>query len=147
LFLHFLLVTVVPGCLFAGWWQVHRALSGNLLSYFYSIEWPIFAVLGVIAWWQLLHDDRSAVGKEPASLSQGLGDNKSEDGHRVARAPAVVWDRALETPELAAYNNYLRSLRAGGGRKTWGNPRGLPEAALSEQGDAAETPSQPWVAT
>jgi len=54
--LHFLLVTVVPGCLVAGWWQVNRALSGNLLSYFYSIEWPIFAILGVIAWWQLVHD-------------------------------------------------------------------------------------------
>ena len=54
--LHLLLVTVVPGCLFAGWWQVNRALSGNLLSYFYSLEWPLFAVLGVIAWWQLMHD-------------------------------------------------------------------------------------------
>jgi hypothetical protein len=44
--LHLLLITVVPACLLAGWWQVHRALSGNLLSYFYSVEWPIFAILG-----------------------------------------------------------------------------------------------------
>ena len=38
----------------------------------------------------------------------------------------LVWDPALETPELAAYNNYLRQLSSGRARKTWRNPRGLP---------------------
>jgi hypothetical protein len=54
---HLLLVIIVPGCLFAGWWQVRRAMSGNLLSYAYSVEWPIFAVIAVIGWWQLIHED------------------------------------------------------------------------------------------
>jgi hypothetical protein len=120
--LHFLLVTIVPGCLVAGWWQVHRALSGNLLSYFYSIEWPIFAILGVIAWWQLIHDVPTAAEyANPRRERRSLLHRDDE-----VPSPALVWDRALETPELQNYNQYLKALSAGGVRKTWRNPRGLP---------------------
>jgi hypothetical protein len=133
LLLHALLVTVAPGCLFAGWWQVHRALSGNLVSYFYSIEWPIFAVLAGVAWWQLLHDDERPGLVAPAAAA---GEAEEATGHRswwrrshdeVLPAPPLQWDKADESPELAAYNDYLKSLAAGGRKKTWGNPRGLPE--------------------
>ena len=120
--MHFLLVTVVPGCLFAGWWQVNRALSGNLLSYFYSFEWPVFAVLGVVAWWQLVHDQPGATNYErPQEVRRSFL-------HRDDEVPTrpLVWDEALESPELKAYNEYLRSLTAGGAHKTWRNPRGLP---------------------
>jgi hypothetical protein len=58
---HLLLVVIVLGCLLAAWWQVHRAASGNTLSYLYSIEWPVFAVVAVIGWWQLIHEDFSEV--------------------------------------------------------------------------------------
>lgn len=111
---------VVPGCLFAGWWQVHRALGGNLLSYFYSIEWPIFALLGVIAWWQLIHDDRPGVPRDEGREEAG---GKLEG---AVKSQPLVWDKALETPELVAYNDYLRGLASGGARKTWRNPKGLP---------------------
>ncbi len=129
--LHFLLVTVVPGCLFAGWWQVHRALSGNLISYFYSIEWPVFALLGVLAWWQLIHDVRlEREYDEPSRVRRSWL-------HRDDEVPSqpLRWDTALETPELRAYNEYLRALALGRTRKTWGNPRGLPEVAGSGPGD------------
>lgn len=123
--LHFLLVTIVPGCLFAGWWQVHRALGGNLLSYFYSFEWPLFAVLGVIAWWQLVHD--------VPLPHQGLAATRTRRSflHRTDEVPvpALVWDKSLETPELQAYNEYLKTLATGAKHKTWGNPRGLPVGA------------------
>jgi hypothetical protein len=129
--LHFLLVTVVPGCLFAGWWQVHRALSGNLISYFYSIEWPVFALLGVLAWWQLIHDvPLEREYDEPSRVRRSWL-------HRDDEVPSqpLRWDSALETPELRAYNEYLRSLASGRTRKTWGNPRGLPEAAGTGPGE------------
>lgn len=125
--LHFLLVTVVPGCLVAGWWQVNRALSGNLLSYFYSIEWPIFALLGVVAWWQLIHDERHGTDFEkPQKVRRSLL-------HRDDEVPPqpLVWDKALESPELMAYNEYLRTLASGRARKTWRNPRGLPFAGTA----------------
>jgi hypothetical protein len=135
-FLHFLLVTIAPGCLLAGWWQVHRALNGNLLSYFYSIEWPIFAVLAGVAWWQLLHDERP--GPElPGAGEAGLAPADGEQG-RFSRP--LGWDAALETPELAAYNDYLRALSAGRARKTWRNPRGLPVAA---EGEPKPEPGRP----
>jgi hypothetical protein len=120
--LHFLLVTVVPGCFLAGWWQVNRALSGNLLSYFYSVEWPIFALLGVLAWWQLIHDE-----PVPGDYARARKDKRTFL-HRDDEVPTkpLVWDQALESPELVAYNHYLRALAQGRGRKTWGNPRGLP---------------------
>jgi lysylphosphatidylglycerol synthetase-like protein (DUF2156 family) len=45
----------VAGCLAAGWWQAARAMDGNALSYLYAIEWPLFAVAGIVVWWLLLH--------------------------------------------------------------------------------------------
>ena len=129
--LHFLLVTVVPACLLAGWWQVHRALGGNLLSYFYSIEWPIFALLAVVAWWQLVHDQPGRRQEEdvPERVRRSFL-------HRDDEIPSrpLEWDKSLETPELAAYNDYLRGLAAGRSHKTWHNPRGLPLSADGEAG-------------
>ena len=127
--LHFLLVTVVPGCLAAGWWQVHRALSGNLLSYLYSIEWPFFAVLGVVAWWQLVHDEPVAHWVEREQAPEGrrrswLYHQDDSEGQAVARY------ETLESPELSAYNRYLESLATGKAKKTWSNPRGLPPDML-----------------
>lgn len=124
--LHFLLVTIVPGCLLAGWWQVHRALSGNLLSYFYSLEWPLFAVLGVVAWWQLLHD----VPLPGQSRAEAVRTRRSF-WHRDDEVPSapLEWDKGLESPELRAYNEYLKALAKGRERKTWGNPRGFPLSA------------------
>lgn len=58
---HLLLVLIVPSCLIAGWWQVHRAAGGNTLSYAYSVEWPVFAIVACIGWWQLIHEDYSFV--------------------------------------------------------------------------------------
>ena len=123
--LHFLLVTVAPACLFAGWWQVHRALNGNLLSYFYSVEWPIFSLLAVVAWWQLVHDQPVPTGAEQAPVRERRSFLHRDD---EVPSPPLVWDKSLETPELAAYNAYLQSLAAGRARKSWGNPRGLPAA-------------------
>ena len=48
---------VAPGCLVAGWWQATRALAGNELSWVYSVEWPIFALIAIYGWWYLIHED------------------------------------------------------------------------------------------
>ena len=120
--LHLLLVTIAPGCLVAGWWQVNRALSGNILSYFYSVEWPVFSVLAVLAWWQLVHDE-----PVPGEYVKPQKEKRSF-WHRDDEVPTrpLAWDPALETPELVAYNQYLRQLSTGNARKNWRNPRGLP---------------------
>ncbi|MGH3278721.1 MAG: hypothetical protein ACRDNW_06235 [Trebonia sp.] len=63
LLLHLALVVVAGGCLYAGWWQVHRAMAGNTLSYLYSIEWPAFAVVAGIGWWLMVHDTPEDIAK------------------------------------------------------------------------------------
>lgn len=55
--LHLTMLVVAAGCLGAGWWQATRALAGNGLSWFYSVEWPVFAIVAVVAWWHLVHED------------------------------------------------------------------------------------------
>src|SRR5579884_916862 len=95
--LHVLVIVAVPLCLFAGWWQATRAMSGNLLSYFYAIEWPAFAVLSIFGWWQLVHAETGArtTPIQPAAPSEhGTG-------------PTVTWDPALESSALRSYNRYL----------------------------------------
>lgn len=115
--LHVALLVWFPGCLLAFWWQVHRAFGGNTLSYLYSVEWPAFAVIGVWAWWALVHTDPEQVGRRAQE--------------RLRRAPAVarpapspgdttapVRRREDEDEALAAYNDRLAEL-ATKGPKSW----------------------------
>jgi hypothetical protein len=57
LILHLEVVLIAPGCLVAGWWQATRALGGNDLSWVYSVEWPAFAIIAIVGWWRLVHED------------------------------------------------------------------------------------------
>jgi hypothetical protein len=66
LLLHLALAAITAGCLIAGWWQVHRAMAGNALSYLYSIEWPAFAVIAGIGWWQMVHDTEEDIAARRA---------------------------------------------------------------------------------
>ncbi len=110
LLLHLAVVTVVSSCLLAGWWQVNRARSGNMLSYGYAIEWPVFAVVAGIFWWQLIHGRPDDAPAPPAP------DTPPEPRRR----------REEENPQLRAYNDDLSALAAKGRPKTWRNPKGLP---------------------
>jgi hypothetical protein len=56
LLLHLTVCTVVPTFLGLAWWQLHRALGGNDLSWAYTFEWPFFAGYAVFVWWKLVHD-------------------------------------------------------------------------------------------
>ncbi len=126
LLLHLAVVIWVPGCLVAAWWQVNVAMSGNSLGWAYAVEWPIFSVLGVVGWWQLLHDDPETVGARGLQRARrGAGAGTSASAPDVpARPPAsdhgADWDE-----DLAAYNAYLAALDQRGTAKTWRNPTGV----------------------
>ena len=47
LLLHLEFWLIVAGCAVATWWQAHRALAGNGLSWFYTFEWPILAGIAI----------------------------------------------------------------------------------------------------
>ena len=63
---HALMVGIVLGCAVAADWQIHRAASGNTLSYLYSVEWPVFAIMAIVGWWQLINEDPSEVEERKA---------------------------------------------------------------------------------
>lgn len=152
LLLHLLLLVVAPGCLVAGWWQVHRALSGNLLSYGYSVEWPAFAIIAGVAWWQLIHDGWArtpAPGAEPSDGDEAAGQAggaapaggvaAGATGSSVAGVgagasprptrPRRPWEPEPGTPEWEAFQADLAEDLATRIPKTWGGRRSEPASA------------------
>jgi integral membrane protein len=75
LLLHLEVVVVTPACAIAGWWQATRALGGNELSWVYSVEWPIFALLAIWGWWHLIHEDPEVYKLRKARLVDGESDS------------------------------------------------------------------------
>lgn len=143
LLLHVALLIWFPGCLVAMWWQVTVALGGNSLGWLYAIEWPVFAVLGVFGWWQLIHDDEETIkarkwrGRGVAPPAAGATPTAATPTAAAAAAsveePEPAFDaRAIrsihraeeEDEQLAAYNAYLARLAGKGTAKTWRNPTG-----------------------
>jgi hypothetical protein len=102
--MHAALLVLVPLCAALCDWQVHRAISGNSLSWAYVFEWPFFAGYGTYVWWKLVHD-QTATPSPPGPAGERTG-------------PTAAF---LEEPdeELAAYNRYLAELQASGRPKRW----------------------------
>jgi len=100
--LHLALAILLSLCAALCDWQVHRALSGNSLSWAYVFEWPFFAGYGAFLWWKLLHD-------QP-------GFERPEEPARPDDAGATD---DPEAEEVAAYNRYLAQLDGGGRPKRW----------------------------
>ncbi|MDA8284433.1 MAG: hypothetical protein M0Z42_14310 [Actinomycetota bacterium] len=147
---HLLLAVIAPGCSIAADWQIHRAIGGNLLSWLYAVEWPVFAVLAVVGWWQLIHEDPARVEARkverarraathgpfvppPPDAATGFVHPLQAASHPElvggSRLPAVVDGDAGEevsVHQLSEYNAYLARLAAGRTRKSWRNPHGVP---------------------
>jgi hypothetical protein len=110
----------VPGCALAAWWQVTRAFDGNGLSYLYSVEWPIFALVAVYFWWMLIHTDYETVGLKGLRRQQALAaaNQQALAAGEAPPAPPAAPTVEVDDPELAAYNARLAEL-ANRGPKTW----------------------------
>jgi len=68
---HAFAIVAFAGMLWLGDWQFHRAQAGNELSWAYTVEWPIFAVLGLLFWAKSLRDEvRPAGNREPTAKAQ-----------------------------------------------------------------------------
>ena len=93
---HCLLVAIVTGCSIAAWWQFGRASQGNALSYLYSIEWPVFAIVAIIGWWQLIQEPPEDV------------EARKEERRRRTQANPVAYDAEVLRQELAAHPELVR---------------------------------------
>jgi DNA-binding transcriptional regulator of glucitol operon len=117
--LHLAVVVWVPACLLAGWWQVNRAFDGNGLSYLYSVEWPIFALLGIWGWWVFIHTDSDHAGATGQRQLKAAAAEHESEGTEIAPTGSMRQPQD-EDEELADYNDRLAAL-AERGPKTWRN--------------------------
>ena len=109
---HLLMVVTFWGMLWLGDWQLHRALSGNGLSWAYTFEWPLFAGFVVVFWAKTIRDE--------FRIKRGGGQVLAEAGATSAPGlPDGLGARQVEEPdddagdeELARYNAYLARLNA-----------------------------------
>jgi hypothetical protein len=119
---HATMVVAVLGMLGLGYWQLRRAEEGNALSWAYTFEWPIFAIMAVIFWAKTIRDefvppdadaaaDRAefAVGGPAAGRAEGA-DGADGAGRLPSAAGAAQSGADEEDSDLAAYNAYLARL-------------------------------------
>jgi DNA-binding transcriptional regulator of glucitol operon len=102
--LHVLMLVLVVVFLRLGWWQVRRAGEGNVLSYGYAAEWPVFAAFTVFVWYRIMRDSVRVPAPRPERPTYTLP--------TLPERPATVAEE--DDPALAAYNDYLRQLHDGG---------------------------------
>lgn len=94
---HVLAATLVVAFLALGWWQIGRAAGGNMLSYAYAVEWPVFAGFVIFVWAKEVRRERAArpLADAPPPLRPA----------RPARVGPGYDDS--DDDQLAAYNRYL----------------------------------------
>jgi DNA-binding transcriptional regulator of glucitol operon len=91
---HAFAVLATAGMLYLGDWQLHRAESGNELSWAYTFEWPLFAIFGVYFWLKSLRDELRSQGAEPAEMT---GDSADAAAAPVGPAAADAYVERLKS--------------------------------------------------
>jgi hypothetical protein len=107
---HAFAVVAFWGMFWLGDWQLRRALAGNALSWAYTFEWPIFALMGAVFWGKTIRDEvRIRSGKVTTAPAPDLpGGATGPDG--TTMAGSTSGEIEVYDPELAAYNAYLARL-------------------------------------
>jgi hypothetical protein len=135
---HVLMIVIVGGCSYAAWWQWHRAAGGNTLSYLYSVEWPAFAIVAIVGWWQL-------VTEPPEELEA-----RREERRLAALPKPVAYDTEVLRRELAAHPELVKAFpEVVKAFPELGLPElGLPALGSSGTGELATgSPVGPWGAS
>jgi hypothetical protein len=123
---HAFAVLAAAGMLWLGGWQLHRAEAGNELSWAYTFEWPLFAVLGAVFWVKTLKEELRAApaGQDPddagavttAGTPGQSGTGPSSAGPTSAGPPSAGppagADPVARSPAGAAATAYAARLRA-----------------------------------
>jgi hypothetical protein len=107
---HALALAGVAVCLLAGRWQYERATAGNMLSWAYTVQWPLFALFVVFLWARAVRDARGEGERAPRPAQPPL----RAPAARMP-VPAPVTDE--DDPELAQYNRMLAWLAANPDRR------------------------------
>jgi hypothetical protein len=74
---HAFAACAAAGMLWLGDWQLHRAMAGNELSWAYTFEWPLFAVLGAVFWVKTIREELGT--PRPSGADDGADSTDSTD--------------------------------------------------------------------
>ena len=113
---HAFAVAAFWGMFWLGDWQLHRALAGNALSWAYTFEWPIFALMGAVFWAKTIRDEfrirRGEVAPRDAPVLPGgaFGPAGPAGPDGTTMPGSMSGEIELYDPELASYNAYLAKL-------------------------------------
>jgi hypothetical protein len=114
---HALALALIAACLLLGAWQLGRAAAGNMLSWAYTLEWPLFAVFVGWIWVRAVRDDRSLARGEDPYADVRPPPLRRRPGSGWPPASAATRGDEADDPQLAAYNRYLAWLAANPDRK------------------------------
>ncbi|GAA4629165.1 hypothetical protein GCM10023196_048740 [Actinoallomurus vinaceus] len=99
--LHLIAIVLIGVFMLAGWWQLARAQGGNLQSWAYVIEWPMFAIFVVAMWVRMVRDElRGETNADPGTVTPP----------NAAPSPRLDDIDDEEDEELVAYNRRLARL-------------------------------------
>ena len=104
---HAFAVVAFWGMWWLGDWQFHRAIAGNSLSWAYTFEWPIFAIMGAVFWAKTIRDEHrisSGAVTETAALTGAA------DGLPGTAAGGPGDADGPDNQERATYDAYLARL-------------------------------------
>ena len=89
-------------------WQLHRALSGNSLSWAYTVEWPLFAVTGGFFWVKTIRDEFQLRGHRPTA-----GAGEAAGAEAASRVPIAAGRGSATTApdDATARDAHLARLR------------------------------------
>jgi hypothetical protein len=89
-----------------GWWQAGRAADGNMLSWAYTFEWPLFAIFVIALWIKEMRQTLRRGGEQPTSVAPPAPARRGPVITRRATATPVAVEDGSD-PQLVAYNRYL----------------------------------------
>jgi DNA-binding transcriptional regulator of glucitol operon len=125
---HLAVLVLVAAFLGLGWWQVNRAREGNVLSYGYAVQWPVFAAFVVWIW--IVEMRKAAGGPAEEPQEQGVRSDQPAPVRRRRTRNEAAYDDSAD-PALRAYNHYLAWLNEHP-HLTPADYPGLPEPATKE---------------
>jgi hypothetical protein len=110
---HVFVILSVLVMLWLGNWQLHRAESGNALSWAYTFEWPLFAIFAVVFWVKTIRDEvHPPVQAKPRMDAFVFPDGIPMSPLGAPRTLGGGEELAEDDDELAPYNAYLARLTA-----------------------------------
>jgi DNA-binding transcriptional regulator of glucitol operon len=87
---HAFVVVSTVGMLLLGDWQLHRAESGNSLSWAYTFEWPLFAAFTIYFWIKSLRDELRGQGASASAGSDSAAQANPAAG--MSTEDPATWD-------------------------------------------------------